>query len=83
MVRDLFEAGEFVEIYVSTPLEVCERRDTKGLYKLARRGAVPNFTGVSAPYEPPPAPEMELNTADLSVQDCVGRVLRVLGASSR
>jgi bifunctional enzyme CysN/CysC len=83
MVRELFESGEFTEVYVSTPLEVCERRDTKGLYKLARQGVVPNFTGVSAPYEPPLAPELELNTAELSVQQCVEQVLRTLGESSR
>ena len=83
MVRDLFESGEFIEIYVNTPLEVCESRDTKGLYKLARQGVVPNFTGVSAPYEPPLTPDLELNAAELSVQDCVERVLRALRVSSR
>ncbi len=78
MVRELFEAGEFIEVYVSTPLAVCERRDPKGLYRKARQGLVAQFTGVSAPYEAPTAPELLLDTSALAVEDCVNRVLRVL-----
>jgi bifunctional enzyme CysN/CysC len=80
MVRELFQAGEFIEVYVSTPLEVCESRDRKGLYRLAREGRLPNFTGISAPYEPPLAAELDLNAAELPVEQCVERVLRLLGA---
>jgi len=66
---------DFLEIYVSTPLEECERRDVKGLYARARRGEVPNFTGIDDPYEPPEHPELTLDTRDLSLDECVARVL--------
>lgn len=78
MVRELFQPGEFIEVYVSTPLEVCEQRDTKGLYRLAREGRLSNFTGISAPYEAPTQPELELNAAQLPVGECVERVLHAL-----
>lgn len=61
MARELVEAGEFIEIYVNTPLEVCEARDPKGLYRKARAGELKNFTGIDSPYEPPENPEMVLN----------------------
>jgi adenylylsulfate kinase len=66
---------EFVEIYVATPLEECERRDVKGLYARARRGEIKNFTGIDDPYEPPDNPELTLDTRALSVEECVARVL--------
>lgn len=66
---------EFVEIYVATPLEECERRDVKGLYARARRGEIKNFTGIDDPYEPPEHPELTLDTRALSVEECVARVL--------
>jgi adenylyl-sulfate kinase len=78
MVRELFEAGEFIEVYMSTPLAVCEQHDPKGLYRRARQGLVAQFTGVSAPYEAPTAPELQLDTSALAVEDCVNRVLRAL-----
>lgn len=59
--RRAFEEGEFVEVHVATPLEVCERRDPKGLYARARAGRIPNFTGISSPYEPPEAPEIRVS----------------------
>ena len=59
--RSNFEAGEFLEIFVDTPLAVCEKRDTKGLYLKARQNKVSNFTGISSPYEPPAAPEITLH----------------------
>jgi adenylylsulfate kinase len=65
----------FVEIYVDTPLEECERRDVKGLYARARRGEIKNFTGIDDPYEPPEHPELTLDTRALSVEQCVARVL--------
>jgi len=69
------QCHEFVEIYVSTPLEECERRDVKGLYGRARRGEIKNFTGIDDPYETPEHPELTLDTRALSVDQCVARVL--------
>jgi len=66
---------EFVEIYVATPLDECERRDVKGLYARARRGEIKNFTGIDDPYETPENPELTLDTRALSVEQCVARVL--------
>ena len=65
----------FLEIYVATPLEECERRDVKGLYARARRGEIRNFTGIDDPYEPPEHPELMLDTCDVSVEECVAKVL--------
>jgi adenylylsulfate kinase len=67
--------GNFVEIYVATPLEECERRDVKGLYARARRGELQNFTGIDDPFEVPEHPELTLDTRELSVEQCVARVL--------
>ncbi len=78
MARALFEAGEFLEIYVNIPLAVAEQRDPKGLYKKARRGELPNFTGIDSGYEAPEAPELELATAELSVDDCVAQILKII-----
>lgn len=72
-VREL--CANFVEIYVATPLEECERRDPKGLYKRVRQGTVPHFTGISDPYEPPSRPELTLDTTVLSVGDAAERVV--------
>lgn len=66
--------GRFIEVYINAPLDVCERRDPKGLYARARTGELKDFTGVSAPYEPPVAPEIELRTDQLDVNECVVRV---------
>jgi adenylylsulfate kinase len=68
--------GNFMEIYVATPLDECERRDVKGLYARARRGELRNFTGIDDPYEPPEHPELVLDTQTLSVEQCVGQVLK-------
>ena len=70
---------EFIEIYVSTPLEECERRDVKGLYARARRGEIRNFTGVDDPYEPPRNPELTLDTRVMSLEQCVAAVLARVG----
>ena len=66
----------FVEIYVSTPLAECERRDVKGLYTRARRGEIRNFTGIDDPYEPPEHPELTLDTSVLNIEQCVSKVLK-------
>jgi adenylyl-sulfate kinase len=68
----------FLEVFLDAPLEVCERRDPKGLYKKARAGEIPNFTGIDAPYERPAAPEMMLDTDTLGVEDCVDRIVKTL-----
>jgi adenylylsulfate kinase len=73
-VRELLPAGQFLEVFVDCPLEVCERRDVKGLYRKARAGEIPEFTGVSAPYEPPLDPELRLDTAELSLDSCIERL---------
>ena len=75
IVRSLLPEGEFVEVFVDTPLEICEQRDPKGLYKKARAGLIPNFTGINSPYEEPENPGLVLNTAELSLEDCVARIL--------
>jgi bifunctional enzyme CysN/CysC len=75
MARALFGEGEFLEVYVDTPLEECERRDVKGLYAKARRGELKNFTGIDSPYEPPEAPEVHLRTTELTLEECVDRIL--------
>jgi adenylylsulfate kinase len=69
---------EFVEIYVATPLDECERRDVKGLYARARAGEIRNFTGIDDPYEVPEQPELTLDTQTLSVEQCVSTVLERL-----
>jgi adenylylsulfate kinase len=69
----------FVEIYVATPLEECERRDVKGLYARARRGEISNFTGISDPYEPPERPEITFDTQTVSVEEAATRILERLG----
>jgi bifunctional enzyme CysN/CysC len=73
--RSRFESGEFVEVFVDTPLEECERRDPKGLYAKARRGELANFTGIDSEYERPDFPEIHLNTTELSPVECVDRIL--------
>ena len=77
-VRTLFEEGEFIEVYVKCPLEECERRDPKGLYKKARAGEIKNFTGIDSPYEPPEQPEIVLDTGRHSVGECVEQIIRFL-----
>jgi len=76
--RQLFAPGEFLEVFVDTPLEVCEQRDVKGLYAKARRGELPQFTGIDSPYEPPSAPEVHLPCARLDPFNCVDRILHLL-----
>jgi adenylylsulfate kinase len=77
-IRGLMGAGEFVEVFVDTPLEICEARDPKGLYKKARAGEISNFTGLDAPYEAPVSPEVHLETADLSIDEAAAQVISYL-----
>ena len=74
-VRALVPAGDFVEVLVDCPLDVCEGRDVKGLYAKARAGQIPEFTGISAPYEAPLKPELTLRTATQSVEQSVAQIL--------
>lgn len=76
--RDIIGEGNFVEIYVSTPLEECERRDIKGLYRKAREGRIPNFTGISSPYEVPGKAEIVIDTSRQSIEESVDMVLKAL-----
>lgn len=76
--RSLFPHGEFIEIFCAAPLDVCERRDVKGLYQRARVGEVQEFTGISSPYEPPDNPELTVATGSQPLEDCVTQVLSLL-----
>jgi bifunctional enzyme CysN/CysC len=76
--RNLFGPGEFIEVFVDTPLEECERRDAKGLYAKARRGELKNFTGIDSDYEPPQSAEIHLRTMELAPENCVEQIVQVL-----
>src|SRR5690606_23685462 len=78
MVRDLLEDGEFIEVFVDTPLEICEQRDPKGLYKRARAGEIANFTGIDSEYQPPEAPEVHIRTVQTTPEQAVDGLLRYL-----
>ncbi len=75
MVRDMLPEGEFIEIFVDTPLEVAEQRDVKGLYKKAREGSLKNFTGIDSPYEEPQAPEIRVNTVDMTAEEAADYIV--------
>jgi bifunctional enzyme CysN/CysC len=78
MARELVPDGEFLEVFVDTPLEIAEQRDPKGLYAKARRGELANFTGIDSPYEPPEHPELRLDTTAVSAEECAAQVVRAL-----
>lgn len=78
LARNIIGEEDFKEIYVSTPLEECERRDVKGLYARARRGEVKEFTGISAPFEVPENPTLEIDTSCLSLEESVKRVVELI-----
>jgi adenylyl-sulfate kinase len=77
--RTIIGTHRFIEVYVNAPMDVCEHRDPKGLYARARAGQIKEFTGISAPYEPPGKPEVELSTNQLSVTESVEKILEYLG----
>jgi len=77
-VRNLVDEGEFIEIHVKCPVEVCESRDVKGLYKKAREGIIPNFTGISALYEEPENPEITVDTDTETLQESVDKIIKYL-----
>src|SRR5690606_1051196 len=78
LVRALHDPGRFVEVYVAATVETCESRDVKGLYKKARAGEIPEFTGISAPYEAPERPELVLDTNRQTVEESVGQLISYL-----
>ena len=81
-VRSLVGNEDFIEIYCCAPLEVCERRDVKGLYAKARIGQIAEFTGISSPYEPPHNPEIIVDTANLTLESCVSQIVEHLQAKA-
>lgn len=78
LVRKLFPAGEFIEVFIDTPLAICEERDPKGLYQKARSGQIKRFTGIDSPYEAPSHPEVRLDTSNMSVEACVETLIAYL-----
>ncbi|MCR5534327.1 MAG: adenylyl-sulfate kinase [Bacteroidaceae bacterium] len=82
LARDIIGEQDFKEVYVSTPLEECERRDVKGLYARARKGEVKDFTGISAPFETPENPTLEVDTSCLSLEESVKRVVDMVVSCS-
>ena len=78
MAARIIGRADFVEVYVSTPLEECERRDVKGLYAKARRGEIKNFTGISAPFEAPTSPDLEIDTTGRTVEESVKKIIETI-----
>ncbi len=78
MARELFDMGDFIEIYIDTPLHICEQRDPKGLYKKARKGEIAHFTGISSPYEAPYHSEIRIKTEGLTPEECAEQILKKL-----
>ena len=78
MAREIIGEKDFREVYIATPLEECERRDVKGLYARARRGEVKDFTGISAPFEPPAAPDLNLDTSRMTLEEEVKAVVGLI-----
>ena len=76
--RSILPEGEFIEVYIKCPLQACEERDPKGLYKKARNGEIPSFTGIDSPYEEPLQPELTIDTEGLSVQQSVAQIVHYL-----
>lgn len=77
-IKNIVKDTNFVEVYVNTSIQECERRDVKGLYKKARAGEIKNFTGISAPYEVPVHPDVEVNTEDLSIDESVKKIIKYI-----
>jgi len=75
IAKNIIGAGNFIEVYINASVETCENRDIKGLYKKARKGEIKDFTGISAPFEAPENPEIEINTSELSIDESVQKVL--------
>ncbi len=78
LIRTKFKENQFIEVFISTPLEICEKRDIKGLYKKAREGKIDNFTGISSPFETPQNADLILDTSDKSISECVNTIISFL-----
>ncbi len=78
IVRDLLEQDEFIEVFVKCPIDECEKRDPKGLYQKARKGLIKDFTGIDSPYEEPNNPEIVIDTNELSIEECVNKIIDYL-----
>ena len=78
LARNIIGPNDFIEVYLSTPLSVCEKRDTKGLYKRARAGEIKDFTGISAPFDVPACPDIELDTSKYTVRECVDKIFATI-----
>lgn len=76
MAQDIIGADDFIEVYINAPLEVCEQRDVKGLYKKARAGEIRQFTGIDAPYEAPEQPDFEIQTAHQTIETSVDHLFQ-------
>lgn len=81
MVRSIVQPGEFIEVFINAPLEVCESRDPKGLYKKARAGEIKNFTGIDDPYEAPENAELDVHTGEKTLDECAAQVVDYLEAN--
>lgn len=78
LAKNIIGSKDFIEIYLDTPLEECERRDVKGLYKKARAGEIKDFTGISAPFDPPENPNLTLDTSKLQIRECVDQIFKLI-----
>jgi adenylylsulfate kinase-like enzyme len=78
MARSLFHREEFFEVFINTPLEICEQRDPKGLYKKARRGELKNFTGIDSAFQPPEQPELSFDTSKIDVKKTIDNMIDFL-----
>ncbi|MBC7193694.1 adenylyl-sulfate kinase [Marinobacter sp.] len=78
MVRNMLPAGEFIEVFMDTPMDVCEERDPKGLYQKAREGKISHFTGIDSPYQSPERPELRLDTSAMAIGECVEQLISYL-----
>lgn len=74
MAKELIGTDDFIEVFINTPLEICEKRDVKGLYKKARKGEIKGFTGIDAPYEAPISPDIEIKTDELTIEESVEKI---------
>ncbi len=78
MIKDLVGEGNFLEVYVDCPLSVCEKRDVKGLYEKARKGLIPNFTGITSPYEPPENPFIRIRSNEENTHSSIAKIINAL-----
>ncbi|WP_309268620.1 adenylyl-sulfate kinase [Azonexus sp.] len=81
LARSLFASGEFVEVFIDAPVDVCEQRDPKGLYALARQGQIKDFTGVDSPYEKPETPDVRIDTSHHDVDGCITQIIETIGSA--